>query len=727
MSDLPPINQKYTVDTTDFKTGLASINREMRLVESEFRATAAALGDWGKSADGLEARMKALTSEIGLQEQKISALQGEYDRIAKEKGAASKAAQELQIKLNRETETLNKMKAELSQSERALEEMGSEAEQAGGHMDRLARETDEAAEKSNKLNKALDGLKAGLKAGALAIAGLAAAAGAASLAIGKLVLDASNAAGELVDLSAKTGISTTRLQELDFVGGQLGTDLDTMTSSLARMIRSMSDVGQSEEMTAAFDALGVSVRDSNGELRDSETVFGELLDALGGVENETERDALAMQILGRSAMELNPLIKAGSDEISRLTEEAHNVGAVMSEESVAGLESFGDELASLQAGLKGTLGELAAAFLPAFQNLTGTAREYLGQFGEIVRGADGDLGEMASGIGSLIGQMVTDLAAQAPQLLQAGLNILQGIINAIVTNLPQMATAAIQMLTTLVQFIVSNLPMLIETAVQLIVTLATGIAQALPELIPAIIEIIPTIITTLLENLPLLVDAALQLILALVEGLIAALPELIAAVPEILTALVNAIMESLPLIGEAAVELILALVEGIIGALPTLGEAVPEIVLTITNGMQAMWETIAQVGIDIVTGIWEGISSQAAWFGEQISGFFTGIVDGVKTALGIQSPSKVFGEIGENMALGLGGGFVDAFRGIERSVNDAVAGLSPTVEATVNARPGLAGAALAPVTVQISAVVASDMDMHVLARRVVDEIKRSRS
>ena len=56
------------------------------------------------------------------------------------------------------------------------------------------------------------------------------------------------------------------------------------------------------------------------------TVFGEAIDALGAVGNETERDAIAMQLFGKSAMEMNPLIKAGSAELAALSEKSSRDG-----------------------------------------------------------------------------------------------------------------------------------------------------------------------------------------------------------------------------------------------------------------------------------------------------------------------------------------------------------------------------------------------------------------
>lgn len=696
------------------------MNREIRVIESGFRASAASLGDWGKSADGLEMRIKALTDQMGVQEKKVSALRSEYERIAAEKGATSKAAQDLEIKLNKEVETLGKMQNELNTSEAALQGMGEESQDAGGKVEDLGKKEEDTAEKTNHLAGVMNGLGAALKAGVVAIAGLAAAVAGVGGAITKLVLDTASYSAELVDLSAKTGISTTRLQELAYVGDQVGTSSETMTSSLARLTRSMGgaqdqfeDYAQGQAKAAAegkdftgelgqnaqaFEKLGISILDANGNLRDSEEVFAETIDALGSISNETERDALAMELFGKSAMELNPLIKAGSEEIARLSDEAHKMGAVMAEEDVAAMEAFDDSLSSLQAGLKGTMGTLATAFLPAFQGLADTAKTYLGQFSEIVRGADGDLGKMASGIGDLLGQIATEMASKGPQMLKAGLNILQGVIDGIVQNLPALVEAAVQMVTSLVDFLIANVPMLmqagievilalvngivpqlpllIEMAVQMIVTLITGIAQALPQLMEQAARIIPQVIIALVQALPLLIDAALQLIIALIDGLAIAIPILIEYTPQIVEAIFNALITALPLIGEAAVELVLKLIEGIAGMLPQLGTSAIQLIDTVVTGIKNVIYKIVDVGRNIVTGLWQGIQEKASWLWSQVTAFANNIAQAINDALNIKSPSRVTAEIGKNMALGIGVGFTQAFRDVERSISGAVAGMN---------------------------------------------------
>lgn len=94
----------------------------------------------------------------------------------------------------------------------------------------------------------------------------------------------------------------------------------------------------------AYEKLGVQVTNTDGTLRDSDTVYWEVIDALGKIENETERDALAMQILGKSAQELNPLIEAGAERMNELGEQAQAAGYVISDDMLAQYGALDDQL-----------------------------------------------------------------------------------------------------------------------------------------------------------------------------------------------------------------------------------------------------------------------------------------------------------------------------------------------------------------------------------------------
>jgi hypothetical protein len=701
-----PLSTKAGLDVADFVAGVRTINTSMRVLDSDFKKNAAALGDWSKSATGMEERIRFLNNAIDLQKQKLEKTQAAYEAQVKLTGENSKAAQEWQIKVNKATEQLNKMEYELGENEEALKEMTDESQKSAKAVDNLG-------EKSKGTGNLVGALKGAVLGVIGVIAALAAGVAIAATALGGLMFSTADASAELVDLAAKTGISTTRLQELAYVGDQVGTSSDTITSSLARMIRTVGDAAEQQEdykqkmaeaqaagkeftgelgpAATAFDRLGISLTDSNGQLRDAEAIFSDAIAALGGIQNATERDSLAMDIFGRSAMELNPLIKAGSDELARLSEEAHKVGAVMSEEDVAAFEAFDDTLASLQAGLKGTVGTLAASFLPGFQSVFDRVGGYVQSFSEIVRGSNGDMGQIAQGLTGLISQIIGDVTQQGPQMLQTGLGILQSIVDAIITNLPTMIPAAIEMIQTLLTFIIANLPVLIDAGLQILIALVNGISTSLPTLIPAIVLALITIVQTLTENLPMLIDAALQLILALAQGLIIALPVLIAALPQIIGAILQALVDALPMIFEAAGQLIGMLSTGLVAAIPVLVVAIGELIAQASTVGMNFLDGIPVSGMCGVRGRADGISSASGWLYDSVTNLINGMIARIKDLLGMHSPAKVGIDIGGNTIKSIGQGGEAEAESMQRRIGKVINGMVRVMSAPVStATPGFA-------------------------------------
>ena len=132
------LGASFSIDVTDLKTGLAQANRLIRESESEFKAAAAGMDDWSKSQEGLEGRLKHLNTATDLQRQKVDALQSEYDRLI-EDGLDPTSAQavELQIKINKETEALNKSETEIRKQTKALADMTGESNETVSAADAL--------------------------------------------------------------------------------------------------------------------------------------------------------------------------------------------------------------------------------------------------------------------------------------------------------------------------------------------------------------------------------------------------------------------------------------------------------------------------------------------------------------------------------------------------------------------------------------------------------------
>lgn len=620
--DIGELKAKLTANTSGFNGAMKLVDRSMKETQNEFKVASSAARAFGTAQDSLKAKQQQLTGQLGIQKEKLAILKAEYEKSVASKGKDAHATQLLSDKLATANAALNNTRADLRGVNLALITQQREAAKAGSGWE--------------KLKKTLSGAGKIFSAAGRAMAvGVTAAAGAvAALGVGvfTMTMKTATASDELMDMSAKTGISVERLQELAYIGGQVGTDVETIAGSMAKLTKSMGNARTSEETANAFKTLGIQTEDANGKLRDSETVFMEAIAALGGVADETERDYLAMTLFGKSAMELNPLIKTSADEMARLAAEAHSSGAVMSEEDVKAAAQLADQMDGLKRALTGVTGTLLSALMPSFQTLATKGGQYLQRFGEIISSSNGDFGKLAEGLGGLAGDIAGEIAGALPELMTAGVSILQGLLSGIIENLPMLVSTAVDIILNLVDFIVANLPLLLDAAVQIILALVQGLTEALPQLIPAMVTAIMTMIQGLLENLPLLVEAAQQLILALIQGILAAIP-----------ALVNA----LPGVGQALVE-----------------------------ALQAVVPIMNEIGGNIILGVWDGILAMKDQFSADVKAFFAGIVATVKQALGIKSPSRVMVPLGQYTVQGFVKGLKSATGKMQAEVNASMRGLA---------------------------------------------------
>lgn len=624
------------LDNTNFKTKADEIYRQIRLVETGFRASAAAVGDWSQDATTLEARIAALNSKIELQAQLVANTRAEYEKMVEAEGADSKAAQDLEIKLNKQTETLNKMKVELGETTEALAEVEGGSEEMGDATEDAGQDVEELGDKSQNLRGVLTGLTATVKLSVAAFVAMVGILIAVAAAVGGLVFTSADAADQLAELSAQTGISTESLQEMKFAGEQLGTSLETITGSQAKLIRSMSAARDGTGAQAeTFARLGVRVTDANGKLRDSQAVFGDVLDALKRIKDPTERDAAAMAIFGKSAQELNPLIDAGSEGLEKYAKQAHEMGAVVDSETIDALANFKDQVDGIKAGLQGTATTIAGVFVPAFSGVAGQVQSYLQDVARVVQESGGDLGKMATGLGKLLILGLKDVLHQAPELLQAGVDtiksvtdgiqsflpellpvaveILQQLVTFLGRGLPIMAKAAIGILNQLIQSLLPLLPLLIDAALKIIVALAEGLTDAAPTLLPAVAQVIADIAQTLVDNLPTIVLTATKLLTALAQGLTSAVKVLGPAAPVILQALIDGLLENRTELAFAAGELVGALAAFFMEEHDQLVQAMIALINILFQSLPP--DMLQELGATLIAGFLTGIqngSTQAA-------------------------------------------------------------------------------------------------------------------
>lgn len=155
---------------------------------------------------------------------------------------------------------------------------------------------------------------------------------------------------------------------------------------------------------------------------------------------------------------------------------------------------------------------------------------------------------------------------------------------------------------------------------------------------------------------------------------------LIPAIGRILSGLFSAIEERGPDMLAEGILLLGKLAVGLIEGIPTLIAKIPQIIRKIVSAFTERASEFRQIGKDIVNGLWNGILSMASWIKEKVSGFFSGIVNGVKNLLGINSPSKVFAEIGVDSARGVGVGWDSKYGDIKKSIERDMEDTTKSVE-----------------------------------------------
>lgn len=352
------------LDYSQFTGGITEINRKMGLLDAEFKLAQEQAKNYGTETDKLGLKQEYLTQKIELQKKKVQEAEKAYNAVMSTQGASQKEIDALDKKLLQERTTLERLNGELKNEEEATKKATDANKSFGDEIRDVASMLGvQASPAVEAIAKKFDGMSAAVGNAILVV-------GAIGGALFSAAKDTAAWADELITLSDQTGIATDELQKLDYASKYIDVDVSTMTGSMEKMIRSMNQAKDGSGQAAeAFKKLGIRITDSHGQLRDQQEVFYETIDALGRVKNETERDAKAMEIFGKSARDLNPLIKQGSDRLRELGEEAEQLGLVFASDDLAKAQQLNDALDRFKDVGEGLKNSLALSVIPVLTGL----------------------------------------------------------------------------------------------------------------------------------------------------------------------------------------------------------------------------------------------------------------------------------------------------------------------------------------------------------------------
>jgi len=649
-----------------YRNACKEINGSLKVLGSEMRLTTAEYSNNAQSTEALQKKQEILKKTLDEQSKKVQAAETALKQM-KDAGVdpADASYQKMQT-------TLNNAKTEMAKTKSEIENTSTALKNSKNHWSDVA----DAAKKAGEV----------LGASVLAL-------GAAAAAAGKAIWDSANdvaAAGDEIDKeSQKLQISSDLYQELEYACGRSGTSIDSLRKGIINITGDLADAQNGVKgATKDFDAIGVSLTNADGSFKSTEDVLLDTIDALANMEDETQRNAAAQDIFGKSYSELLPLLNSGGDGIKELMQEAQDYGMVMSTDTVAASAAFEDSLLRLKNTFGGLKNSIVGEVLPSItQLMDGFADLLAGNEGAsegIKQGMQGVLDSVAGMIPQVV-ELVTTLAAS---VLEVAPSIMQALITGILDNLPLVLATASDVMLQLLTGMLDMLPEILDAGCEVIATLINGIADALPTLIPEMVEVMLQMVTTLIDNMPMLIQAALQLMIGLATGIIQALPNVVQRMPEIITAIVNALIGCIDQIILAGVQLLIALVQNLPEIIAAIIQAAPQIVDALVDAFAQLSDKVIDIGVNLLKGIWEGMKNTASWLWDQVHEWANSFIEDVEDFFGIESPSKVFAGIGGYMAQGLGVGFNKEMKDVEKSMLAETAKVVPELSLTDSYKSG---------------------------------------
>ena len=586
------ITIEFRGDTTKLGKALNDVNKEIRTTDSALREVDKALKLDPSNVELLAQKEQLLNKQIEQTREKLE-LQAQAAEEAAKALEEGTITQEEYAKLAAQVSTtaskLDELESSASGASGELQETGQAAEEAG----------DEAEDSGDKFEAWGEVVKGAAEVAVAGIAAVTAAVVATATALSDATINTASLADEILTMSSVTGVSTDTIQAMNYASELLDVSTETMTGSMTRLIRTMSNAQDgSESAIEAFDSIGVAITNADGSLRDSEDVFWDIIDSLGDMSNETERDAAAMELLGRGARELNPLIEAGSGAFEELRQEAEETGYIMSGDTLDAFGELDDNMQRMRNGATAARNAIGGILLPILTNLSSQGVSLLNDFTNAVLDTDGDLSQLGSVIDEMVPQVIELLNEYIPILIDIGGTIIGTLASALLDNMGLILSSAGQLILTIGQgiidhlgdlapiiadllvqtanFIVNNLNTVLLAAIQIVIAITEGIAQAAPELIPAIVDCVLLMCETLLgpECLPQLIVAAQDLLMGIVEGLIRATPDILASIPPLISAIIESFSQLGPMLVDNAYDwgydMIISLINGMEESLPAL-------------------------------------------------------------------------------------------------------------------------------------------------------------
>lgn len=504
-------------------------------------------------------------------------------------------------------------------------------------------------------------------------------------------------AGALGYTAEDTALAIGLMANSGIKASQAGTSLRSIMSRMAK---------PTKEVQGAMDKLGVSLTDSNGNMKSLNEVMGDLRNGFAGL-SEAEAAEMAAALGGQEAMSgLLAIVNASDDDFDKLSDAIYSCDGAAKRMADTMNDNLQGQITILKSGLEG-LG------ISLYENMEAPLKEVVKEAQNMVQQLqdafnNGGLDEVVSTVGDIFAQIVEKAASAAPDLIDVASDMIQSFLTGINNNLPEIASAGVDIVTSLGSALIENTGLLWSTGVALLAEVLSGLADNMPQLVEsakdalsqfgsALVEYAPSIgesaakivsylASAVIENLPQIIEVGKQI----VQGFIAGIEQEFPGLGAFLSGLFDGFASTLAPIAQTVVDALSNIFSALDGADPETMEALGKAIGTIAASIAAL-----KVASEIVGGV-KNLLSVLGGF-RKTAGNIIGIVP--KVVEGFQLLSGGAGTFSEVLALEF-----PKLAGIITKVTGSFGTLASTISGVFTKIGAVVGPAISKIASLISSI-----------------------
>lgn len=301
--------------------------------------------------------------------------------------------------------------------------------------------------------------------------------------------------------------------------------------------------------------------------------------------------------------------KNGESDFNALSAAIEDAEGAASDMADVQLDNLNGDITLFKSALEGAQITISDQLTPNLREFVQFGSAALSELTEAFK--DGGLDGAMTALGDILSQGINMIIQDLPTFTDAGLKLLQALVEGLSSNMPQIVQAVTKITQTLISALGTFMPMLISNGGELVLAVVSGVIESLPDVARSALDLIVTLADTLIDNLPVIIDSAYAIITQIATTLGESLPELIPKAVELVLTLANALTnpDSLNHLIEGALNVVIGLADGIIAALPELIKQAPVIILNLVNAIVGNLPKIVQAGLDILLAILDAITS----------------------------------------------------------------------------------------------------------------------